>query len=222
MLPQTLKAPLLEHLKRAKSMHDHDLADGRGRVLLPDAIDRKYPSAPGEWRWQWVFPQENRWKNEKTSEEGRHHVHESIIQKAVNSAVRKAGLAKRATCHTFRHSFATQLLEKWIRHQDGAGTSRPQGRENRHDLHPRPQPGRQGCQESRGRFVEEKRRCFIQKPYIPPRTVQKTACCLLNVGFAVKVSQVVYVALSLPKGVMKKAYIHCSVKSGYLYQGSYE
>jgi integrase len=176
MLPQTLKAPLLEHLKRAKSMHDHDLADGRGRVLLPDAIDRKYPSAPGEWRWQWVFPQENRWKNEKTSEEGRHHVHESIIQKAVNSAVRKAGLAKRATCHTFRHSFATQLLEKWIRHQDGAGTSRPQGRENHHDLYPRPQPGRQGCQESRGRFVEEKRRCVIQKPYIPPRTVQKTAC----------------------------------------------
>jgi integrase len=92
-------------------MHDHDLADGRGRVLLPDAIDRKYPSAPGEWRWQWVFPQENRWKNEKTSEKGRHHVHESIIQKAVNSAVRKAGLAKRAPCHTFRHSFAKQLLE---------------------------------------------------------------------------------------------------------------
>ena len=99
MLPQTLKAPLLEHLKRAENIHERDLADGRGRVLLPDAIDRKYPSAPGEWRWQWVFPQENRWKNEKTSEEGRHHVHESIIQKAVNSAVRKAGLAKRAMPH---------------------------------------------------------------------------------------------------------------------------
>lgn len=81
------------------------------KVLLPDALDRKYPNAPKEWRWQWVFPQENRWKNEKTGEEGRHHVHESIIQKAVNAAVRNAVLGKRATCHTFRHSFATQLLE---------------------------------------------------------------------------------------------------------------
>jgi integrase len=63
------------------------------------------------WRWQWVFPQDNRWKNNKTGEEGRHHVHESIIQNAVAGAVRKAGLTKRATCHTFRHSFATQLLQ---------------------------------------------------------------------------------------------------------------
>jgi integron integrase len=111
MLPQSLKVPLLEHLKRAKNIHERDLADGWGRVRLPDAIDRKYPNASREWRWQWVFPQESRWKNEKTGEEGRHHVHESIIQKAVSGAVRKAGLAKRATCHTFRHSFATQLLE---------------------------------------------------------------------------------------------------------------
>jgi integron integrase len=111
MLPESLKAPLQEHLRKVKAIHERDLADGWGRVLLPDALDRKYPNAPTEWRWQWVFPQENRWKNPKTGEEGRHHVHESIIQKAVNAAVKKAGLAKRATCHTFRHSFATQLLE---------------------------------------------------------------------------------------------------------------
>ncbi|MBP8606309.1 MAG: tyrosine-type recombinase/integrase, partial [Phycisphaerae bacterium] len=92
--------------------HEHGcFTQAWGRVLLPDAVDRKYPNAPREWRWQWVFPQENRWKNERTGEEGRHHVHKSIIQKAVNNPVRKTGLAKRATCHTFRHSLATQLLE---------------------------------------------------------------------------------------------------------------
>ena len=107
----SLKAQLQEHLNTVKAIHEHDLADGLGVVLLQDALDQKYPNAPKEWRWQWVFPQENRWKNEKTGEEGRHHVHESIIQKAVNAAVRNAVLGKRATCHTFRHSFATQLLE---------------------------------------------------------------------------------------------------------------
>ena len=111
MLPASLKVPLLEHLKRVKNIHERDLADGWGRVLLPDAIDRKYPNAPREWRWQWVFPQEKRWKNPKTGEEGRHHVDESLVQKAVRQAVTSAGLTKRATCHTFRHSFATHLLE---------------------------------------------------------------------------------------------------------------
>lgn len=111
MLPESLGPPLQEHLKRVKSVYERDLAEGWGRVLLPDALGRKYPNASKEWRWHWVFPQENRWRNTQTGEEGRHHVHESIIQKAVAGAVRKAGLAKRATCHTFRHSFATQLLE---------------------------------------------------------------------------------------------------------------
>jgi len=111
MLPASLKAPLQEHLKTVKAIHESDLADGWGRVLLPDALDRKYPNAPKEWRWQWVFPQENRWKNTKTGEEGRHHVHETILQRAVKEAVSKAGIVKHAGCHTFRHSFATHLLE---------------------------------------------------------------------------------------------------------------
>ncbi|MBT9159893.1 MAG: tyrosine-type recombinase/integrase [Dehalococcoidia bacterium] len=78
---------------------------------MPDALDRKYPDAPTDWRWQWVFSQENRWKNPKSGERGRYHTDESLVQKAVRDAVTKAGLTKRATCHTFRHSFAAHLLE---------------------------------------------------------------------------------------------------------------
>ena len=110
MLPELLKKPLQDHLRKVKAVHEKDLAEGWGRVQMPDALDRKYPNAPADWRWQWVFPQENRWKNTKTTEECRHHMDESIMQRTVKEAVTSSGITKRASCHTFRHpSFGIRL-----------------------------------------------------------------------------------------------------------------
>lgn len=78
---------------------------------MPSALERKYPNASRAWIWQWAFPQERRWKNAKTGEQGRYHVDESIIQKAVKGASQRAEISKHATCHSLRHSFATHLLE---------------------------------------------------------------------------------------------------------------
>ena len=110
MLPSTLKGPLQSQLRKANAVHDRDLADGWGRVLLPESLERKYPYAAVQWKWQWVFPQERRWRDPKTGVQGRHHVHQTVLQRAVKTAVARAGVQKNVGCHTLRHSFATQLL----------------------------------------------------------------------------------------------------------------
>jgi hypothetical protein len=92
MLPESIKATLQEHLRGVKIIHEQDLADGWGRVPMPDALDRKYSHAPSEWRWQWVYPQEHRRKNTRTGEEGRHHMHETILQRAVKEALARPAL----------------------------------------------------------------------------------------------------------------------------------
>jgi len=111
VLPAALSGPLRRHLKRVHELHRRDLSDGFGRVELPDALARKYPNAATEWGWQWVLPQRSRWRNRATGQQGRHHCDPSILQRAVREAVRKAGITKHATCHTFGHAFATHLLE---------------------------------------------------------------------------------------------------------------
>ena len=131
MLPDLVRDRLRQHLEEVRTCHKADLAQGFGRVVLPSALERKFPNAATEWRWQFVFPAARICRDPRFGPPSRFHLHESAIQRAVAESARRAGLTKRVSCHTLRHSFATHLLEagydirtvqEWLGHADVSTT----------------------------------------------------------------------------------------------------
>jgi integrase len=140
MLPASLDVPLRAHLARLRAWFEDERRRQQPGVSLPRALPRKYPHAGTQWGWQYLFPSASLCRDPYAGAPVRHHLHEKAVQRAVQAAVRKAGLTQPASCHTLRHCFATHLLEDGYR----AGAARPRGSQDHHDLHARHGQGREG------------------------------------------------------------------------------
>jgi integrase len=110
MPPVAMKGRLVDHFKHVKAQHEADVTAGRGSVALPGALRAKYPNAPCEWARQWVFPATRFYVDAETGERRRHHLHESVLQRAVKEAARAAGISRPATCHSLRHHADCRIM----------------------------------------------------------------------------------------------------------------
>src|SRR5712691_668454 len=160
MLPQALIEPLKAHLEKVRALHRRDLGVGYGEVYLPYALERKFPRAPREWGWQYVFPSRKLSADPRSGAMRRHHLDEDVLQRAIKTAARSADVRKPVSCHAFRHSFSTTMIYTHVMNKGG------RGREARSMALPPASPGEDKRWETQG--IERCARDAAMRPPAPP------------------------------------------------------